>query len=595
MDDLKAVLAQLPDSPGVYKFFNGESVIIYVGKAKSLKKRVSSYFNKQSTYNRKTEKLVSEIRNIEFTLAESEFDALLLENNFIKQYQPRYNILLKDDKSFPFLCILNERFPRVISTRKFDPENGEYFGPYTSVVSMNHVLDLIRQLYTIRTCSLDLSAENIEKKKFKTCLEFHLGNCLGPCENRQSEEAYNREISLARLILKGNLKAVVDSFKSEMQLASDALLFEKAEAVKNKLILLDRFQTSSLVVNKKLTDIDVITITSSDTNYYLNFMLVNEGAIVFSQNIQIQKKLDETEADVLTSVYYNLRTQHNSRNPFVFSNEPLTVLENNLEAVVPKIGDKKKLVTLSLKNALSLKILKEMESSKPASNIALEKLQADLRLPTLPMNIECFDNSNLQGTSPVASMVRFTNGKPNKKEYRHFNIKTVEGPDDFASMHEIVTRRYSRLLAESKPLPDLVVVDGGKGQLSSAVEALKKLELYGKLPIVGIAKNLEEIFYPEDSIPLLINKRSLSLKLIQRLRDEAHRFAITFHRLKRSKKSITSELDDIEGLGPGTREKLLKHFKSVSKIKAATDTEITSLVGKHKAELLRAYLSTQGK
>jgi len=595
MDDLKAVLAQLPDSPGVYKFFNGESVIIYVGKAKSLKKRVSSYFNKQSSYNRKTEKLVSEIRNIEFTLAESEFDALLLENNFIKQYQPRYNILLKDDKSFPFLCILNERFPRVISTRKFDPENGEYFGPYTSVVSMNHVLDLIRQLYTIRTCSLDLSAENIEKKKFKTCLEFHLGNCLGPCENRQSEEAYNREISLARLILKGNLKAVVDSFKSEMQLASDALLFEKAEAVKNKLILLDRFQTSSLVVNKKLTDIDVITITSSDTNYYLNFMLVNEGAIVFSQNIQIQKKLDETEADVLTSVYYNLRTQHNSRNPFVFSNEPLTVLENNLEAVVPKIGDKKKLVTLSLKNALSLKILKEMESSKPASNIALEKLQADLRLPTLPMNIECFDNSNLQGTSPVASMVRFTNGKPNKKEYRHFNIKTVEGPDDFASMHEIVTRRYSRLLAESKPLPDLVVVDGGKGQLSSAVEALKKLELYGKLPIVGIAKNLEEIFYPEDSIPLLINKRSLSLKLIQRLRDEAHRFAITFHRLKRSKKSITSELDDIEGLGPGTREKLLKHFKSVSKIKAATDTEITSVVGKHKAELLRAYLSTQGK
>ena len=595
MDDLKAVLAQLPDSPGVYKFFNGESVIIYVGKAKSLKKRVSSYFNKQSSYNRKTEKLVSEIRNIEFTLAESEFDALLLENNFIKQYQPRYNILLKDDKSFPFLCILNERFPRVISTRKFDPENGEYFGPYTSVVSMNHVLDLIRQLYTIRTCSLDLSAENIEKKKFKTCLEFHLGNCLGPCENRQSEEAYNREISLARLILKGNLKAVVDSFKLEMQLASNALLFEKAEAVKNKLILLDRFQTSSLVVNKRLTDIDVITITSSDTNYYLNFMLVNEGAIVFSQNIQIQKKLDETDADVLTSVYYNLRTQHNSRNPFVFSNEPLTVLENNLEAVVPKIGDKKKLVTLSLKNALSLKILKEMESSKPASNIALEKLQADLRLPTLPMNIECFDNSNLQGTSPVASMVRFTNGKPNKKEYRHFNIKTVEGPDDFASMHEIVTRRYSRLLAESKPLPDLVVVDGGKGQLSSAVEALKKLELYGKLPIVGIAKNLEEIFYPEDSIPLLINKRSLSLKLIQRLRDEAHRFAITFHRLKRSKKSITSELDDIEGLGPGTREKLLKHFKSVSKIKAATETEITSVVGKHKAELLRAYLSTQGK
>jgi excinuclease ABC subunit C len=595
MEDLKAVIAQLPDSPGVYKFFNSEHIIIYVGKAKSLKKRVSSYFNKQSAYSRKTEKLVSEIRNIEFTLAESEFDALLLENNFIKQFQPRYNILLKDDKSFPFLCILNERFPRLISTRKFDPENGEYFGPYTSVVSMNNVLELIRELYTIRTCSLDLSEENIEKKKFKTCLEFHLGNCLGPCEGLQSETDYLQEISQARLILKGNLKAVVDHYKREMQLSADALLFEKADAVKHKLVLLDRFQTSSLVVNKKLTDIDVITIATSDTNYYLNFMMVNEGAIIFSQNVQILKKLDETEADVLTSVYYSLRAQHNSKNPVMFSNVPLTVLETNLEAVVPKIGDKKKLVTLSLKNALSLKVLKETELNKPVPNIALEKLQADLRLSTLPMNIECFDNSNLQGTSPVASMVKFTDGKPNKKEYRHFNIKTVEGPDDFASMQEIVTRRYSRLLAENKPLPDLVVVDGGKGQLSSAVVALKKLDLYGKLPIVGIAKNLEEIFYPEDPIPLHINKRSLSLKLIQRLRDEAHRFAITFHRLKRSKKSITSELDNIEGLGPGTREKLLKHFKSVAKVRSADEAEIVSVIGKHKSTILKTYFAESGK
>jgi excinuclease ABC subunit C len=592
MDSLKAVIAQLPDSPGVYKFFNSENIIIYVGKAKSLKKRVSSYFNKQSSYNRKTEKLVSEIKSIEFTLAESEFDALLLENNFIKQFQPRYNILLKDDKSFPFLCILDERFPRIISTRKFNPETGEYFGPYTSVVSMNNVLELIRELYTIRTCSLDLSPENIEKKKFKTCLEFHLGNCLGPCEGLQSEEDYNQEIALARHILKGNMKAVVDHFKTEMTRAAEALQFEKAEAVKNKLLLLDRFQTSSMVVNTKLTDIDVITIAASETNYYLNFMLVNEGAIVFSQNIQIQKKLDETEGDVLTSVYYNLRTQHNSRNPVVFSNVPLTVLETNLEAQVPKIGDKKKLVTLSLKNALSLKVLKEIEAAKPVTNIALEKLQADLRLSTLPMNIECFDNSNLGGTSPVASMVKFTDGKPNKKEYRHYNIKTVEGPNDFASMFEIVTRRYSRLIEENKPLPDLVVVDGGKGQLSSAVEALKKLDLYGKLPIIGIAKNLEEIFFPEDSIPLHINKKSLSLKLIQRLRDEAHRFAITFHRLKRSKKSITSELDDIDGLGPGTREKLLKQFKSVSKIRSAPEDEIVSIIGAHKAGLLKTYFES---
>lgn len=589
MSDLKSVIAQLPDSPGVYKFFNSENIIIYVGKAKSLKKRVSSYFNKQSSYNRKTERLVSEITNIEFTLAESEFDALLLENNFIKQYQPRYNILLKDDKSFPFICILKERFPRIISTRRFNADSGEYFGPYSSVVSMHNVLDLIRQLYTIRTCSLDLSLENIEKKKFKTCLEFHIGNCLGPCEGLQTEEAYMNDIGQARLILKGNLRAVEDYFKTEMQQAAHALQFEKAEALKQKLLLLDRFQSSSLVVNKKLTDIDVITIVGSDTSYYLNFMLVNEGAIVFSQNVQIQKKLDETEGDVLTSVYYNLRSLHSSRNPIVFSNVPLTVLDANLEAVEPKIGDKKKLITLSLKNALSLKMLRETEASKPVTNVALEKLQADLRLPTLPMNIECFDNSNLQGTSPVASMVKFTNGKPNKKEYRHYNIKTVEGPNDFASMQEIVTRRYSRLLAENKPLPDLVVVDGGKGQLSSAVEALKKLDLYGKLPIVGIAKNLEEIFYPEDSIPLHINKKSLSLKLIQRLRDEAHRFAITFHRLKRSKKSIASELDAIEGLGESTRTKLLKHFKSVAKIKSANQAELETVVGAHRAKLVHEY------
>jgi excinuclease ABC subunit C len=595
MDTLKAVIGQLPDEPGVYKFFNSENIIIYVGKAKSLKKRVSSYFNKQSAYSRKTEKLVSEIRSIEFTLAESEFDALLLENNFIKQFQPRYNILLKDDKSFPFLCIIDERFPRIISTRKFNPETGEYFGPYTSVVSMNNVLELIRELYTIRTCSLDLSPENIEKKKFKTCLEFHLGNCLGPCEGLQSEEAYNKEIALARHILKGNMKAVVDYFKAEMTHSAEALQFEKAEVAKNKLLLLDRFQTSSMVVNTKLTDIDVITIAASETNYYLNFMLVNEGAIVFSQNIQIQKKLDETEADVLTSVYYNLRTQHNSRNPFVFSNVPLTVLETSLEAQVPKIGDKKKLVSLSLKNALSLKVLREIEAAKPVTNVALEKLQADLRLSTLPKNIECFDNSNLGGTSPVASMVKFTDGKPNKKEYRHYNIKTVEGPNDFASMFEIVTRRYTRLLQENKSLPDLVVVDGGKGQLSSAVEALKKLDLYGKLPIIGIAKNLEEIFFPEDSIPLHINKKSLSLKLIQRLRDEAHRFAITFHRLKRSKKSITSELDDVDGLGPNTREKLLKHFKSVSKIRSATEAEIVSIVGTHKAGLLKTHFENHSQ
>jgi excinuclease ABC subunit C len=570
----------------VYRFFSEEKVIIYVGKAKSLKKRVSSYFNKQSQYNRKTEKLVSEIKAIEFTLAETEFDALLLENNFIKQYQPKYNILLKDDKSFPFLCILKERFPRIISTRKFIVDNGEYFGPYTSVVSMNNVLDLIRQLYTIRTCSLDLSEENIEKKKFKVCLEFHLGNCLGPCEGRQDEAGYNHEIAQARLILKGNLKAVFEYYKSEMHKAAETMQYEKADELKYKMSLLDKFQTSSMVVNKRLTDIDVITIASSDSSYYLNFLMVNEGAIIFSQNIQIQKKLDETEADVLTSVYYTLRTKYNSVNPIVFSNLPLSVKQENPKSIVPKIGDKRKLVALSIKNALSLKVLKEIESNKDEPNIALVKLQSDLRLPTLPFSIECFDNSNLQGTTPVASMVKFTNGKPNKKEYRHYNIKTVEGPNDFASMEEIVGRRYSRLLSEDKPLPDLIIVDGGKGQLSSATNALKNLNLYGQVPIVGIAKNLEEIYFPEDSIPLHISKKSLSLKLMQRIRDEAHRFAITFHRLKRSKKTFHSELDSIKGLGQSTQQKLLKHFKSVAKIKTASPDELISLIGQHKTELV---------
>jgi excinuclease ABC subunit C len=609
MDSLKDTLSKLPDSPGVYRFYNQEHTIIYVGKAKSLKKRVTSYFNKQSQYNRKTEKLVSEIQSIEFTLAETEFDALLLENNFIKQYQPKYNILLKDDKSFPFLAILKERFPRIISTRKFIPDSGEYFGPYTSVVSMNNVLDLIRQLYTIRTCTFDLSPENIEKRKFKVCLEFHLGNCLGPCEGRQDEEAYNKEIAQARMILKGNLKAVLEFFTTEMKKAAEGLQFEKAEDLKRKLSLVDRFQTSSMVVNKKLTDIDVITIVSSASraaspddatvsapeptsgHFYLNFMMVNEGAIIFSQNIQIQRKLDETEADVLTSVYYTLRSNYNSKNPIVFSNLPLTIKLDNPKNILPQIGDKRKLIALSLKNALSLKVLKETESTKDTPNIALVKLKEDLRLSALPYHIECFDNSNLQGTTPVASMVKFTDGKPNKKEYRHFNIKTVEGPNDFASMEEIVGRRYSRLVSENKPLPDLIIVDGGKGQLSSATDALKKLNLYGRVPIVGIAKNLEEIYFPEDSIPLHISKKSLSLKLMQRIRDEAHRFAITFHRLKRSKKTFNSELD-IKGLGHATQQKLLKHFKSVSKIKSATEVELTEVIGKSKTKILLDQLQT---
>jgi excinuclease ABC subunit C len=389
------------------------------------------------------------------------------------------------------------------------------------------------------------------------------------------------------LILKGNLKAVNEYFTSEMKQSAKDLQFEKAGQLKYKLGLVDKFQTSSMVVNKKLTNIDVITIASSESNYYLNFMMVNEGAIIFSQNIQIQKKLDESETDILTSVYYSLRSQYKSVNPIVFSNHPLSIKLENPKNIVPKIGDKRKLIGLSIKNALSLKVLKETEAaSKSEPNIALVKLQEDLRLSALPFNIECFDNSNLQGTTPVASMVKFTDGKPNKKEYRHFNIKTVEGANDFASMEEIVGRRYSRLVEEKKPLPDLIIVDGGKGQLSSAIAALKKLNLYGSIPIIGIAKNLEEIYFPGDSIPLHVSKKSLSLKLIQRIRDEAHRFAITFHRLKRSKKTFNSELDAIKGLGEATKQKLLKHFKSVAKIKTANRDELVAVVGKSKASTI---------
>ena len=531
-DALKSQVASLPDAPGIYKFFDTDNILVYVGKAKSLKKRVSSYFSKQAQYNRKTEKLVSEIRSIEYTITNSEFDALLLENNFIKENQPKYNILLKDDKTFPYLCILKERFPRIISTRKYLNNKGEYFGPYTSVVSMKSVLDLLRQLYTIRTCTFLLSEENIKAGKFKVCLEYHIGNCKGPCENLQDEASYNADIEQARTILKGNISVVIDYFTQQMKAASTSLEFEKADYYKSKLTLLEKFQTKSQVVNKKLTDIDVMTITSSQQNSFVNYLRVKEGAIIFSENIEVKKKLEEADEDILSYVVHEIRSKHNSSNKIVYSNIPIETKSIEIENVVPQIGDKRKLVALSLKNALHQKKKKEIqkEENKGKRSKVLTILQEELRLQDYPNIIECFDNSNFQGSYPVASMVRFVNGKPNKSGYRHFNIKTVTGPDDFASMREIVSRRYTRLLSEEKDLPNLIIVDGGKGQLSSAVDALRELELYGKIPIIGIAKRLEEIYYPEDSIPLYINKKSPGLLLIQKIRDEAHRFAITFHR-----------------------------------------------------------------
>lgn len=588
-DRLKEVVSRLPESPGVYRFYNIEDELIYVGKAKSIRKRVSSYFNKQSGVNRKTLRLVSEIQKIDYTVSNSEFDALLLENNFIKQNQPKYNILLKDDKTFPYICILKERFPRIIYTRKYLPEQGEFFGPYSSVSAMKNVLDLVRKLYSIRTCSLLLSEANIEQRKFKVCLEFHIGNCKGPCEGLHDERAYADEILQARDILKGNISIVYQYFTDQMKTASMNLEFERAQYFKDKLDTLERFQTKSLVVNRAITDIDVVTITSREEYAYINYMQIKEGAIVISKTVELKKKLDEPDDELLSLAVVELREQARSENKTIFSNIPISILEDHLENVIPKIGDKKKLVDLSVKNGLELRKEKEIlrEGKKSRQREVLGILQKDLQLQNLPLIIECFDNSNIQGTTPVASMVRFVDGKPDKKGYRHFNIKTVEGANDFASMKEIVGRRYRRVLEEKLPLPDLILVDGGKGQLSSACEALKDIGIYGKVPIAGIAKKLEEIYYPEDPFPLLINKKSPGLLLIQQIRDEAHRFAITFHRQKRSKKQLTTELEGLEGIGRKTADKLLRHFRSVKKIREAALEEIEKIVGRKKAEQIK--------
>lgn len=587
MADIKEAIQRLPDSPGVYRFYNADNELIYIGKAKSLKKRVNSYFTKAAGINRKTLKLVSEITGIEYTVSDTEFDALLLENNFIKQNQPKYNILLKDDKTFPYICILKERFPRIIYTRKYNPEQGEYFGPYSSVSAMKNVLDLVRKLYSIRTCSLMLNQQSIDLQKFKVCLEYHIGNCKAPCIGNQSEAEYQEEIEQARSILKGDLSIVHQYFKRQMQEAAENMEFERAQRFKEKLNTLERFQSKSTVVNRALTNIDVLTITSSEVYAYINYMQIKEGAIVFSKSVEIKKKPDETDEEILAFVAQELRVGNNET---VFSNIPIALLDEQVENVVPKIGDKKKLVSLSLRNAMELQnekqILREGKKSKQLETLGI--LQKDLQLPGIPLVIECFDNSNFQGTTPVASMVRFVNGKADKKNYRHFNIKTVTGANDFASMKEIVGRRYKRIMEEAGQLPDLIIVDGGKGQLSSACEALKELEIYGKIPIVGIAKKLEEIYYPEDPIPLHINKKSPGLLLMQQIRDEAHRFAIKFHRQKRSKSTIRTGIEELHGIGRGTANKLLRHFKSMKKIQEAPFEEVEKLIGRKKAEIVKA-------
>lgn len=578
---------RLPEKPGIYKFLDSDETIIYVGKAKTLRKRVASYFTKANLDNRKTYRLVSEIRSIEFVIVSSEFDALLLENNLIKEHQPRYNILLKDDKSFPSICVTNERFSRIYSTRRIDHSKGEYFGPYTSVKAMNGVLDLIRKLHKIRTCKYNLSEENVKKKKYKVCLEYHIGNCLGPCEGLQSEDDYMKDIDEAKKILKGKLGVVGRSYKEKMQSAASELKYELAQTFKDKIDRLDKFQSKSLIVNQKITSTDVfsMTTTENEKSLFINYMRIENGAIVNSETIEVKKKIEEENEEVFRFSIFDLRKKYNSTNPTILTNTPVESWEG-VEIMVPKIGDKKHLVDLSFKNALFFKKERLSKISTQPNEGLLQTLQSDLKLPDLPIHIECFDNSNIQGTNPVASMVCFKNGKPSKSNYRKFNIKTVVGPDDFASMKEIVGRRYSHLKREGMTFPNLIVIDGGKGQLNAACEALKELEIYGQIPIIGIAKKLEEIYFPEDNIPVYISKKSSSLKLIQQLRDEAHRFAINFHRQKRSKASIQSGLDAIKGIGKNTREKLMKEFGSITRLKQSSEKDLIDLIGQSKSKVI---------
>lgn len=576
----------LPDHPGVYRYFNEAGELIYVGKAKSLKKRVSSYFNKNTGVNLKTRRMVKEIKKIEITLVNSEFDALLLENNLIKKSHPKYNILLRDDKTYPYLLITKENFPRIFQTRKLIPKRGTYFGPFASVKAMNNVLDLIRELFTIRTCKLDLSPYKINEGKYKVCLEYHIGNCQGPCVGKQSESNYLKDLEQAKHILKGNLGVAKTIFRQEMQSFAENLEFEKAQRMKEKLELLEKYQAKSLVANPNISNHDVCSIVMDEKNAFVNYMRVKNGAMIVSKNVELKKKLDEDQEELLITALIRLQDQFNSDAEEVLVNIEINNPIEGLNLVQPKIGDKKKLVELSTKNALFYKkekaLLQGLNQDK--KDRVIKQLQQDLSLSEIPDHIECFDNSNIQGTSPVASMVCFLNGKPAVKEYRHYHIKTVEGPNDFASMKEIVTRRYKRLIEEEKPLPKLVVIDGGKGQLSSAVEALQELGIYGKMPIIGIAKRLEEIYFPGDSYPIHIDKKSESLRLLQRIRDEAHRFAITFHRKVRSKNAFGTQLTAIPGIGENTANKLLSHFKSVKKLSEASQEEIATVIGASKAK-----------
>lgn len=583
---LNIQLSSLPTSPGVYQFYDSNDGILYVGKAKNLKKRVSSYFNKNHEYG-KTRVLVKKISSIKHIVVPTESDALLLENNLIKELRPRYNVLLKDDKSYPWLCLKNERFPRFFPTRRVIKDGSEYYGPYTSMKTVRILLDLIKSVYPLRTCNYDLSAEKINAGKYKVCLEYHLGNCKGPCEGHQTFAEYDRQIEDIRQIVKGNFKSSITYFKGQMKTLAAEMRFEEAQKIKDKIDVLENYQVKSTIVNPKISNVDVFSIISDNSFAYVNFLQLAHGSIIRSHTMEIKKKLEEQDEDLLELAIVEIRERFKSDSKELYVPFKLAV-STGLKVTIPKLGDKKRILDLSERNAKFFRQerfnqIKIIDPDRHTNRI-MAQMKKDIRLSAEPRHIECFDNSNIQGSNPVAACVVFKDGKPSKKEYRHYNIKTVTGPDDFASMEEVVYRRYKRLQEEMQPLPQLIVIDGGKGQLSSALKSLDILGLRGKIAIIGIAKRLEEIYFPEDSIPLYLDKKSESLKIIQFLRNEAHRFGITFHRNKRSKGAINSELEGIDGVGEKTAQQLLKKFKSVKRVKEATIESLSQEVGASKAK-----------
>lgn len=591
--DVKAELKKIPHKPGVYQYFDENGKILYIGKAKDLKNRVSSYFVNSQGLNGKTQVLVRKIRKIAFTIVDTEIDAWLLENSLIKKHQPRYNILLKDDKTYPWIVIKNERFPRVFSTRKMIKDGSKYFGPYASISMMNTIMQTIRELYPLRSCNLALTPQNIKDGKFRVCLEYQIGNCEGPCEGLETEENYLNKLDEIRDILNGKISVVIQSIKAKMEKAAMELNFEAAQKLKNKLDLLSKYQSKSTVVSTSITEVDVFNIASEESFAFVNFLKVVNGAIIQTQTLEIKKQLDETDEEILSLAIPEIRERFKSTSKEIVVPFPLDIESSALKFTVPKAGEKKQLLDLSGKNVAYFKKerLTHYEKLNPEVKVEriLNKMKEDLRLKELPRHIECFDNSNIQGEYPVSAIVVFKDAKPSKKDYRHFHVKSVKGPNDFATMEEAVYRRYKRLLEEGKELPQLIVIDGGKGQLSSAMKSLKSLGIENKLAVIGIAERLEELYYPNDPYPLHLDKKSETLKVIQHLRDEAHRFGITFHRNVRSKNTFRSELDNIPGIGVKSIEKLLTQFKSVKKIKEASDEELLKVINLKQLKSLRDY------